>query len=106
MFRETGIYLTSHFRNHLKVDGELAWFVRESNPISGYLWRCVEDQSDTYRLIGVLELHPATTTEGVPGLSLWTFQAQKKGSGTITFQRYRLGSKQPEETISIYLEVN
>ena len=106
MLRETGIYLTGHFSNHLKVDGELAWFSRETNPLSGYLWRCVEDHSGTYRLIGVLELHSATGTEGVPGLTLWKFQAHKKGTGTITFQRYRLGATEPEENITIYLEVS
>ena len=106
MVRETGIYLTGHFLNHIKVDGELAWFSRETNPISGYLWRCIEDNSGTYRLIGTLELLPAANTEGIPGLTLWKFQALKKGKGAITFQRYRLGSVEPDETISIYLDVS
>ncbi len=106
MTRETGIYLTGHFLNHIKVDGELAWFSRETNPISGYLWRCIEDNSGTYRFIGTLELLPAANIQGIPGLFLWKFQAIKIGKGTITFQRYRLGSNEPEETITIHLEVS
>ena len=106
MFKETGIYLTGHFLNHLKVDGELAWFSRETNPLSGYLWRCVEDNSGIYRLIGTLELLPAANAEGIPGLTLWKFQAMNKGKGTITFQRYRRGAAEPEETITIHLEVS
>lgn len=105
MLRETGIYLTGHFLNQVKLDGELAWFSRETNPISGYLWRYIEDHSGIYRFIGTLELLPAATTLGLPGLTLWKFQAKKKGKGTITFQRYRPGSTKPEETITINLEV-
>ncbi len=106
MIRETGIYLTGHFLNHVKVDGELAWFSRETNHLSGYLWRCIEDNSGTYRFIGTLELLPAADTEGIPGLTLWKFQAMKKGKGTITFQRYRRGAEDPEETITLHLEVS
>jgi len=106
MLRETGIYLTDRYMNHLKVDGEPAWFSRESNPLSGYLWRCVEDNSGSYRFLGTLELIPTANAECIPGLYLWKFQAVKKGKGTITFQRYRRGADEPEETITIHLEVS
>jgi len=106
MFKETGIYLTGHFLNHLKMDGELAWFSRETNPFSGCLWRWLEDNSGTYRFIGSLELLPAANAEGIPGLTLWKFQAMKKGKGTITFQRYRRGAAEAEETITVHLEVS
>jgi predicted secreted protein len=106
MKRETGIYLTGHFVNHIKVDGELAWFSRENNPFSGYLWRCIEDSSGTYRFLGTLELVPVTNAEGIPGLTLWKCQALKKGKGTITFQRYQRGAEKPEETITVRLEVS
>ena len=106
MAREAGIYLSGHFLNHIKLDGELAWFVRETNPLSGYLWRCIEDDSGTYRFIGSLELKPAENIEGLPGLYMWKFQARKIGRGRITFQRYMRGADEPDETITIHLDVS
>lgn len=106
MEKKQAILLNSHFVNKMVIDGDLAWFAREYNASTGYMWRYRPDNSGVYEAVEEILLHPSTDAVGVPGMIIWKFKAIREGMGTIMFELYPPTGKEAVETIVIKIEVN
>ena len=105
MNTEQGILLTGNFVNKMRVSGDLGWFPRETNASTGYVWRCLPDNSGVYEIVNETLLHPSTDAVGVPGMVLWKIKAIREGHGSVMFEQYPPGSNEACERVIIKIEV-
>lgn len=105
MEEKSSILLNEHFANVLSVNKDLAWVVLDYNASTGYTWSYVPDNSGLVELEEQLTLHPSTKAAGVPGKKAWIFKAVRKGSGTLRFDHYAPGKKEPESSVLYIVEV-
>jgi predicted secreted protein len=100
-----GILLNPNFPNTLKTGGEIAWFSREVNPSTGYTWKFRPDNSGVYKEMETILLHSSTGVPGTPGEELWKFKAMKPGKGSMRFERFPPGADNPDQTLTINVQV-
>lgn len=103
----TGILLKPHLVNQLALNGELAWFIVDDNPSTGYSWRFRPDNSGVYDVVETISLHPRTEGihAGTPGSLIWKVQGVRSGKGTILFEEFAQGSSSPSTTIAVTIKV-
>lgn len=97
-----GILLTSGFDNLVPINGELAWFIHDENPTTGYTWRYRPDNSGVYALVTEFFLRPSPPpgVTGVPGAHVWIFEALNPWTGSVLFELSRPGEP-PVEVIGV-----
>jgi predicted secreted protein len=105
MATTNGILLNDDYENNLTIGGELAWFIREQNTSTGYIWQFVPDNSGVYEEVETIVLRASVSGKGVPGTAIWKFKAVKRGTGSMIFQSIRPGSGKPSEEIKISVSV-
>ena len=101
------ILLSSTFTNRMKIGEKPGWVILDDNPLNGYTWQFIPDNSGTYELIETNTLYPSLKGEnGVPGKIVWKFKAIKEGEGLILFKYKRLGSIEFLSEYSYKIEVS
>ncbi len=102
---ESAICLNDHFVNKMTLDGELGWFIRDYNKSTGYQWRYLPDNSGRFELVEQIILSPSTEAVGVPGYIIWKFKAKREGEGSLIFELYPPGRKEPVQSLKVEIEV-
>lgn len=97
--------LDPHFTNLFPYGGE-AWFVEEMNGSTGYTWRARPDNSGTYEIFEELHLVPNVDgATGVPGKVVFKLKGINKGNGSVIFELYPPGGKQPFKAITVTMKI-
>lgn len=105
MIKTDAVLLDSHFDNKMVIGAEIGWVLREYNPSTGYVWRCMSDNSGVYELVERIILHSPSNVIGVPGMSIWKFSALREGKGIIKFVLIQQGEEDPVEEVTIKITV-
>lgn len=57
----------------------------DSNPSTGYTWQNKDEAPEVLRSVGAPKFSSKSTAIGAGGTQQWTYQATRKGSGTLAF---------------------
>lgn len=99
-----GNLVIKNFSYPLKI-GEVGCFSGEESASTGYSWKAIVDNSGVYEL-AEKEVHPQMPP--IPGASamiIWKFRAVKEGKGSLIFELYTPGKREPIEKVVFKIEV-